>query len=175
MQRPPRATHRLRSRRRTTSSTGSPARSPSLRHQKEYVPSPPGRPTVTLMATHQAHGHNHGHVHIDEADWEAFAAHTELEGELLLSFVTDSADWIAKLRGPGAPPVRRVLDIGSGPGVGTCELARLFPDAHVVAIDNSPAMLDRARRRALAEGLDPRISTLLAEVPGGLEGLEPAD
>jgi hypothetical protein len=30
---------------------------------------------------------------------------------------------IAELRGPDAPPVRRVLDIGSGPGVGTCELA----------------------------------------------------
>jgi hypothetical protein len=44
-------------------------------------------------------------------------------GELLLAFVTDSARWIAELRGPDAPPVRRVLDIGSGPGVGTCELA----------------------------------------------------
>ena len=127
------------------------------------------------MATHQAHGHDHGHVHIDEADWEAFVAHTELEGELLLTFVTDSAHWIAELRGPDAPPVRRVLDIGSGPGVGTCELARLFPDAHVVAVDGSPAMLNRTTQRAAAHGLDRRITTHLAELPDGLDGLDPAD
>lgn len=127
------------------------------------------------MATHPSHRHHHGHAHLDEADWEALAAHTELEGELLLTFVTQSAHWIAELRGPDAPPVRRVLDIGSGPGVGTCELARLFPEAHVVAVDGSPAMLDRATRRAAAHGLDRRISTHLAELPDGLDGLAPAD
>jgi SAM-dependent methyltransferase len=136
---------------------------------------PPGPPTVTLMATHQEHGDHHGRVHLDEADWEALAAHAELEGELLLGLVTDSAHWIAELRGPDAPPVRRVLDIGSGPGVGTCELARLFPDAHVVAIDGSPAMLDRTTRRAAAHGLDRRITTHLAELPDGLDGLGSAD
>lgn len=127
------------------------------------------------MATHQSHRHHHGHVDLDEADWEALAAHTELEGELLLAFVTDSAHWIAELRGPDAPPVRRVLDIGSGPGVGTCELARLFPDAHVVAVDGSTAMLDRTTQRAAAHGLDRRITTHLAELPDGLDGLDSAD
>jgi SAM-dependent methyltransferase len=129
------------------------------------------------MATdgsHQHH-HQHGHAHLDEADWEAVAVQTELEGELLLAFVTDTARWIAELRGPDAPPVRRVLDIGSGPGVGTCELARRFPEAHVVAVDGSPAMLDRATRRATAHGLDRRISTHLAELPEGLDGLDPAE
>lgn len=127
------------------------------------------------MATHSSRGHHHGHVHLDEADWEALAAHTELEGELLLAFVSDSAHWIAELRGPEAPPVRRVLDIGSGPGVGTCELARLFPDAHVVAVDGSPAMLERTAQRAAAPGLDRRITTHLAELPDGLDDLDPAD
>ena len=136
------------------------------------------------MATDGSHRHHedsrhehvhHGPVHLDEADWEAMAAHTELEGELLLDFVSDSARWIAELRGPDSPPVRRVLDIGSGPGVGTCELARLFPDAHVVAIDGSPAMLDRTTQRAAAHGLDTRITTHLAELPDGLDGLGPAD
>jgi 2-polyprenyl-3-methyl-5-hydroxy-6-metoxy-1,4-benzoquinol methylase len=128
------------------------------------------------MATHQSDRHNHhGHVHLDEADWEALAADTELEGELLLAFVTDSAHWIAELRGPDAAPVRRVLDIGSGPGVGTCELARQFPDAQVVAVDASTAMLDRTTQRAAAYGLDRRITTHLAELPDGLDGLEPAD
>jgi SAM-dependent methyltransferase len=127
------------------------------------------------MATHQPHSHDHGHVHLDEADWAAMASHAELEGELLLGFVTDSARWIAELRDPGAPPVRRVLDIGSGPGVGTCELARRFPFAHVVAVDSSPAMLDRTAQRAAALGLDQRISTHLADLPGGLDGQDPAD
>lgn len=142
-----------------------------MRDRQEYVPSRQGLPTVVLMATH----HSHGHVHLDEADWEALAAHTELEGELLLAFVTDSARWIAELRGPDAPPVRRVLDIGCGPGVGTCELARLFPDAHVGAVDSSAVMLDRTTQRAAAYGLDRRITTHLAELPDGLDGLDPAD
>jgi SAM-dependent methyltransferase len=125
------------------------------------------------VEAHQPHGH--GHVHLDEADWEALAVHAELEGELLLTFVTETAHWIDELRGPDAPPVRRVLDIGSGPGVGTCELARRFPDAHVVAVDGSPAMLERAARRAAAHGLERRVSTRLAELPDGLDDLDPAD
>ena len=93
----------------------------------------------------------------------------------MLAFVTDTARWIAELRGPEGPPVRRVLDIGSGPGVGTCELARMFPEAHVVAVDSSPAMLNRTTQRAAAHGLDRRITTHMAELPDGLDGLEPAD
>ena len=131
---------------------------------------------MTFVATHGHHeAHHHGHVRLDEADWRARVTQTELEGELLLAFVTDTAAWVNELRGPDAPPVRRVLDIGSGPGVSTCELARLFPDAHVVAVDGSPAMLDRARQRATAHGLDDRIGTHLAELPDGLDNINPVD
>jgi SAM-dependent methyltransferase len=126
------------------------------------------------MAAHEPH-HHHGNVHLDEADWEALAEYSEREGELFVAFVTGTAQWITELRGPDAPPVRRVLDIGSGPGVGTCELARRFPDAHVVAVDGSPAMLERTTRRAVANGLDRRITAHHAELPDGLDGLEPAD
>jgi len=116
-------------------------------------------------------GHHHGHVQIDEAGWRELAAQTELEGELLVGFVTSTVGRVVELRG-AAPPVRRVLDIGSGPGVGTCELARLFPEALVVAVDSSPAMLDRAGQRAVSRGLDARVRTHVAELPGGLDGLE---
>jgi len=119
-----------------------------------------------------AHRHDHGHVQIDEAGWRELAAQTELEGELLLGFVTGTAGRVMELRGPEAPPVRRVLDVGCGPGVGTCELARLFPEAHVVAVDSSPGMLDRARQRVGTRGLDRRITIQLAEVPGGLAGFQ---
>ena len=131
---------------------------------------------VAAVATHSNHPkHSHGEVHLDEADWAEFAEQTELEGELLLGFVTATMERVNELRGPDAPPVRRVLDIGSGPGVGACELARLFPAAQVVALDGSPAMLSRARRRADDHGLGARISTHLAEMPEGLDGMEPVD
>lgn len=121
------------------------------------------------------HNHHHGPVHLDEADWQEFAAQTELEGEVLIGFVTGTAERVKALRPPDAPVVRRVLDIGSGPGVGTCELARLFPEARVVALDGSPAMLARAAQRAAQHGLGARVSTHLAELPAGLDGLAPVD
>jgi len=126
------------------------------------------------MPAHGSHRPHPHHVHLDEADWEASVARTEREGELLVGFVTTTTRWIADLRGPAAPPVLRVLDIGSGPGVGSCELARAFPDAQVVAVDGSPAMLDRTARRAAEHGLDGRITTRLADLPDGLDGLAPA-
>jgi SAM-dependent methyltransferase len=129
--------------------------------------------------SHRPHRHHHAHhegpVHLDEADWEAWAAQTELEGEVFLAFVTDTAAWVTELRDADAPPVRRIIDIGSGPGVGTCELARRFPDAQVIAVDGSPAMLERAARRAAEQGLAERVTTHLAEVPEGLDGLAGAD
>lgn len=119
--------------------------------------------------------HRHHHVHLDEADWQAWAEHAELEGEVLLSFVTDAATKARALRGASAQPVRQVLDIGSGPGVGTCELARIFPEAEVIAVDSSPAMLERATQRASALGLSDRVRAHLADLPGGLADLGPAE
>jgi SAM-dependent methyltransferase len=128
------------------------------------------------MGAHEHdHGHTHDHVHLGEADWAAMADQAALEGELLLGFVSGAAAWAAELRGTEAPPVARILDLGSGPGVGTCELARLFPEAEVIAVDGSPAMLERAAERARAQGLDDRVRTHLAELPGGIDGLPPAD
>jgi SAM-dependent methyltransferase len=137
-------------------------------------PSPP-IPTVVPMTGHaHGHAHAHGHTHFGEDEWKAHAAHAELEGEVLLRFVTDAAGWISELRGQDAP-VRRVLDVGSGPGVGTCELARCFPDAHVIALDGSTEMLTRTTQRAAALGLADRVGTHLAELPAGLEDVAPVD
>jgi SAM-dependent methyltransferase len=125
------------------------------------------------MSAH--HHHHHGTVHLDEDEWKASIAHSELEGEVFAAFLRDTMAWVTELRGPDAAPVRRVIDIGCGPGVGTCDLARRFPDARVVAVDSSPAMLERVAQRATEQGLDDRISTHRAELPGGLDPLEPAD
>jgi SAM-dependent methyltransferase len=126
------------------------------------------------MTDHRAHAPT-GHVHLDEAHWQAVTDQTEREGELFLPFVTKTAEWVTALRGIDGPPLRRIIDIGSGPGVGTCELARLFPDARVTAVDSSPAMLKRAAQRAESLGLGGRVICRLAELPDGLDGLEPAD
>lgn len=122
---------------------------------------------------HHAHHAHHDHVHLDESHWAAWADHAELEGEVLLDFVTGAAARVTALRGDEA--VRRVLDIGSGPGVGAAELARCFPAAEVVAVDASPAMLARVAGRAERLGVGDRVRTHVAELPGGLVDLGPVD
>ena len=43
--------------------------------------------------------------------------------------------------------VRRAVDVGCGPANSTELLAQRYPDAEIVGLDNSPAMLEAARRR----------------------------
>jgi 2-polyprenyl-3-methyl-5-hydroxy-6-metoxy-1,4-benzoquinol methylase len=49
-------------------------------------------------------------------------------------------------------PGMRVLDAGCGTGALEARLAQRHPDVEVVAVDSSPAMLARARRRSLSPG-----------------------
>ncbi|MFF9350477.1 class I SAM-dependent methyltransferase [Streptomyces sp. NPDC014734] len=127
---------------------------------------------------HHGHGGGHGHAHghgdtATEFDWDAMAPLLEREGELGLPQYEEAARWIAGLR--EVPEVRRVLDIGSGPGVITCLLAEVFPEAEVVAVDGTEALLERARARAGRLGLGDRVRTLRAELPDDLELLGKAD
>ncbi|MGV9265472.1 class I SAM-dependent methyltransferase [Kitasatospora sp. NPDC003701] len=66
--------------------------------------------------------------------------------------------------------VRRVLDVGSGPGVIAGLLAEVFPGAEVVAVDQSPALLERARVRSAG-----RLTTQQADLPGDFAVLGAAD
>ncbi|MGW3227584.1 class I SAM-dependent methyltransferase [Kitasatospora sp. NPDC001095] len=95
-----------------------------------------------------SHGHSHAHGHVPAADfdWDALAAHLELEADLRADAVTEAGRWLLGLHGEGA--VRRVLDVGSGPGVIAGLLAEVFPAAEVVAVDQSAALLERARTRS---------------------------
>ncbi|MFH9222986.1 class I SAM-dependent methyltransferase [Streptomyces lydicus] len=110
-------------------------------------------------------GHNHGHD--DDFDWSAMADLLELEGETHSPYVRQALAELTHLT------PRRVLDIGSGPGVAACRMAEVFPQAEVTAVDGTPELLARAEERAARLGV--RLRTRLAEFPAELDGLGPAD
>lgn len=120
------------------------------------------------MSSHHDSGHGHGHDHTD-IDWEVMAAHLENSGELQLPVLRRTAAHLKELLDP-EKEVRRILDIGSGPGVMTCVFAEAFADAEVVAVDGTPGLLDRALARAERLGLDARVAIRHAELPEGLDG-----
>ncbi|WP_329587758.1 methyltransferase domain-containing protein [Streptomyces sp. NBC_01362] len=127
---------------------------------------------------HTSQGHHHGapqgHHHDNgDLDWDVMGPMLEQEAEVSRPQYEEAARWIAGL--PTAPEVRRVLDIGSGPGVISCLLAEVFPEAEVVAVDGTPALLERTRARAEKLGLGDRVRTRHADIPDGLEGLGEAD
>ncbi|MDR7302924.1 class I SAM-dependent methyltransferase [Haloactinomyces albus] len=104
---------------------------------------------------------------MNDVDWAAMADMMELEGETHSPYVRQAFEELKHL----AP--RRVLDIGSGPGVAACRLAAVFPQAEVTAVDGEPELLTRAAERA--ERLGVRLRTRVAEFPEGLAELGPAD
>ncbi|MFE5628069.1 class I SAM-dependent methyltransferase [Streptomyces sp. NPDC056543] len=114
--------------------------------------------------------HDHQHTHLD---WAAMAPLLERQAELHSPLYTRAATWLGEL--VPAVGVRRVLDVGSGPGVVSALLAEAFPAAEVVAVDASPELLERARDRAEARGLAGRVTTLRAELPEDFDSLGEAD
>ncbi|MFJ4742730.1 class I SAM-dependent methyltransferase [Streptomyces sp. NPDC088775] len=124
---------------------------------------------------HQEHRHTaHGHPQAaGDIDWDVMGPMLEQEAEVSRPQYEAAARWIAGL--PSAPKVRRVLDVGSGPGVVTCLLAEVFPEAEVVAVDGTPALLERTRDHAERLGLGDRVRTHRADLPDGLDGLGEAD
>lgn len=129
-----------------------------------------------------SHGPSHSHAHPHgssaagagtEFDWGVMGPMLEQEAELNSGPYEEAARWIAAL--PTAPRVRRVLDIGSGPGVVTCLLAEVFPEAEVVAVDPTPALLERTEDRARRLGISDRVRTMKAELPQDADRLGAAD
>jgi ubiquinone/menaquinone biosynthesis C-methylase UbiE len=59
--------------------------------------------------------------------------------------------WALDLALADVPPPRRVLDLGTGTGFVALALAERYPEAEVVGIDLSPAMIEEARRKAPPE------------------------
>jgi SAM-dependent methyltransferase len=114
--------------------------------------------------------HHHESTHID---WDEHAQLLERGAELQSPMYRQTADWLRELVPAGG--VRRVLDIGSGPGVITGLLAEAFPYAEVVAVDAAAPLLERAEARAARNGQADRVRTHRAELPDGIEDLGEAD
>ncbi|WP_328972165.1 class I SAM-dependent methyltransferase [Streptomyces sp. NBC_00239] len=117
------------------------------------------------------HGQDHGagHGHHTDIDWEVMATHLESNGEVQLPVLRRTADRLKELLGPGHR-VRRVLDVGSGPGVMTCVFAETFEHAETVAVDGARGLLDHALARAERLGLRDRVAVRHAELPEGFTG-----
>ena len=113
--------------------------------------------------------------HDHDVDWAQQATAAELEAEVLIDMVEESVTRVADQTRADGIDVRRVIDIGSGPGVGTGVLAQRSPDAEVVAVDGSDAMLAKVDARAAALGLADRVRTVHADLPAGFDELGPAD
>jgi SAM-dependent methyltransferase len=120
---------------------------------------------------HAEHTGNH-HLAFESPMMAAFA---ELEGEVLAGLVTEATAVLAELCRRNGVEVRRVLDVGCGPGVATCCLAQRFDSARVVAVDGSAAMLERVAARAERLGLSQRVETRLVQLPDGLGTLGRTD
>lgn len=116
--------------------------------------------------------------HDQDIEWDVLGVHQEREAGLQAPALAQTMDWLRDLlrtNGGGCTPVHRVLDIGSGPGVVTCLLAHTFPDAEVVAVDQSPGVLERVRSRAVAQGIGGRVVTRLRKSPGEFGSPDSAD
>ena len=129
---------------------------------------------------HHTHDHDHSHSHAGghhhvEFDTPEMAAHIEMENEVLAPLTAAAIDLVAERCQTRGLDVQRVIDIGAGPGVVACVLAERFPDADVVAVDGSAAMLEHARARAERLGLGARVTTRHAELPADFGALGTAD
>jgi SAM-dependent methyltransferase len=123
----------------------------------------------------RTHGHGPGGRH--DIDWEVMADHLVQEAELHLPYLQEAAAWLGRPRDGDAAPSRagRILDVGSGPGVMTSVLARAFPAAETVAVDGTPALLERAAARAQAQHVGDRVSVRQADLPDDFGTLGTAD
>ncbi|MER6912023.1 class I SAM-dependent methyltransferase [Streptomyces sp. NPDC000594] len=121
-----------------------------------------------------AHSGHHHDPHV--MDWDEMGPLLERGAELETPLYRRAAEWLGGIAEPTG--VRRIIDVGSGPGVLTGVLAEAFPRARVVAVDATPQLLERARDRAARSGYADRFEAHHGELPlpsGAVEALGGAD
>ncbi|RJQ73813.1 class I SAM-dependent methyltransferase [Pseudonocardiaceae bacterium YIM PH 21723] len=108
----------------------------------------------------------------EDFDWDAMAAQLERDAEIHRPVYAGAASWLRTLIDG---KVERLMDVGGGPGVVASTLAEEFTEASVQVVDGATGLLDRAVHRAAALGLGDRFTVRQADLPAGLDDLEPAD
>lgn len=115
--------------------------------------------------------HDH-HNHAGETDWTDMLEALEREGGVTAPWVREAIAWLGSLS-PVAP--RRVIDVGSGPGIAAVLFGEAFPSAGIVAYDGNAVLLERARGRAEAAGLADRFETRHGQIGEEMTALGTAD
>lgn len=112
----------------------------------------------------------HSGAHPGHFDSEHAADRLAVEGELAQTITRSAVADVARMLADASVDARRVMDVGSGPGVATVALARSFPSATVLALDSSKVMLERVSARARAAGLERRVETRVGDLDADLSG-----
>ncbi len=128
-----------------------------------------------MAQPHEQHAHADHRRAPGGQDWGELGAHLELEAEVLSPYLDEAVSVLKALAASGPEPIRRIVDIGAGPGVAATALAEAFPDADVVAVDGAAALLTRASERAERLGVRHRITVMPRDLEGGLGALGPVD
>jgi trans-aconitate methyltransferase len=85
-----------------------------------------------------------------------------------------NAWFVRETSGLGLHDVRRIVELGPGPGIGLQETLRAFPEARVWGVDLSPEMLSQCRKRNLDQIRSGRLILLEGDT-ASLQGLAPVD
>ncbi|WP_186759388.1 trans-aconitate 2-methyltransferase [Arthrobacter alpinus] len=112
---------------------------------------------------HAASGHSHG----------AGLAETLTLDSLILGQYLEQATELAA--GLVATVPATILDIGAGSGAGTVALAQRFENANIIALDKSAEMLAQTLQACRKQGLDGRVSCVLADLDGPWPAVPAAD
>lgn len=98
----------------------------------------------------------------------------DLDAEVLHDYLTGAVGLVHELTA-GDPPVRRILDVGSGTGTGTFALLRQFEGAEATTLDISAGMLEHLGNKARALGLADRVHPVRADLDAAWPAVGPAD
>jgi SAM-dependent methyltransferase len=98
-----------------------------------------------------------------------------LVGRAMARINADFNKWfVHEISGLGMNDVRRIVELGPGPGIGLEETLRAFPEARVWGIDLSPEMLSQCRKRNLDQISSGRL-VLLEGDTASLQEFAPVD
>lgn len=96
-------------------------------------------------------------------------------GRVMARSNADFNKWfVHEISGLGMNDVRRIVELGPGPGIGLQETLRAFPEARVWGVDLSREMLSQCRKRNLDQISSGRL-VLLEDDAASLQELAPID